>query len=224
MHNKDGFMKRIRSLKRAALAYDRSERFKGRNPHSLGFLVYSQDETELMRSSFGERADYDLPERPDTKLARRRGKKREKEIDRTVLDAVERLFQALTASDKDGNQTIEINELRIAFNTSIGDFSEQDALLLFGHKDVERAFEQLDEDGDGKISFDELAMFISSKGINFNSFFLGYNRKKITNWREFLGSVHVSRLLCRFTECCIVFTGCAGNQRQKIIRAGKRLR
>ncbi|XP_065839913.1 uncharacterized protein [Oscarella lobularis] len=191
LQKKDGFMRRIRSLKSASLQYDRSERFKGRNAKSLGFLVFSQGETELMRSSFGERENGDVLERPNTKLARRRSKiRQEEEVDSAILDAVERLFQALTASDMNGSQFIEINELRFAFKSEIGGFSSEDARVLFGHENVEQAFIELDNDGDGKISFDELALFISRKGVNFNTYFLGYKRKAITNWRDFISSVH----------------------------------
>ena len=72
MNGKDSFVHKLQPLGEFHKIMDVSVRFNERNKKTLGFIVYSTAEQDLMRAQLDERVDVNITDdmRPDTKLAR----------------------------------------------------------------------------------------------------------------------------------------------------------
>lgn len=193
MKPEDSFFSRFRTLKDSSKMYAKNVRFGGWNDKTVGLLLYSNTETELMRERLANRPGNELPEQPkDSKLYKRRQKKRQQEEDhikrhKVVTEAVGRFIHDLAQIEADRDGKISLDELKTAFEMEGRQFTNQDRMTLFeGSTDYETAFKMLDHDKDGQITFHELKNYVESKGVNLQQQFLGYRRKEINSFREFL--------------------------------------
>jgi len=66
---------------------------------------------------------------------------------------------------------------------------QNDYLLLFGHDNIDDAINELDDDHDGEITYQELVAFIEKKGIDINSRVLGYSRRNINCFGDFVSAL-----------------------------------
>ena len=65
-------------------------------------------------------------------------------------------------------------------------------MKLFGHTDPAEAFKELDVDNDDEVTFQEIVHFIERKGVSVQSQFLGYSRREISGFMDFVSTMHVS--------------------------------
>ncbi|KXJ23311.1 hypothetical protein AC249_AIPGENE6142 [Exaiptasia diaphana] len=107
-----------------------------------------------------------------------------------VMTAIK--LKELQRNNLDEDSIINLRELKGVFKKPL-DFTRDDAELLFGYDvDYRSAFEELDTDEDGEITFQELMAFIEKKGVNLQTRFLGYSRKEIRHLGEFIQTLQTA--------------------------------
>lgn len=194
---KDTFFKRLQPLEDFAKLFEKSERFGNWNSKTLGIVLYSHTETELMKTLLSEREGNKPPKPPVTKLAKQRLKLQHQQAimhkeHQTMVKAVGRFMAELQRNNLDEDSIINLKELRGVFKNPV-EFTREDAELLFGpDADYKAAFEELDTDEDGEITFQELMAFIEKKGVNLQTRFLGYARKDIKHLGEFIQTLQTA--------------------------------
>lgn len=197
MDPKDTFFKRLQPLEDFAKLFEKSERFGKWNQKTLGIVLYSHTETELMKTLLSEREGNKPPKPPTTKLAKQRLKLQHQQAimhkeHQTMVKAVGRFMAELQRNNLDEDSIINLKELRGVFKKPV-EFTTADAELLFGpDADYKAAFEELDTDEDGEITFQELMAFIEKKGVNLQTRFLGYARKDIHHLGEFIQTLQTA--------------------------------
>lgn len=197
MDPKDTFFKRLQPLEDFAKLFEKSERFGTWNNKTLGIVLYSHTETELMKTLLTEREGNKPPKPPATKLAKQRLKLQHQQAimhqeHQTMVKAVGRFMAELQRNNLDEDSIINLKELRGVFKKPV-EFTREDAELLFGpDADYRAAFEELDTDEDGEITFQELMAFIEKKGVNLQTRFLGYARKEIKHLGEFIQTLQTA--------------------------------
>lgn len=199
MDPKDTFFKKLQPLEDFAKLFEKSERFGSWNQKMLGIVLYSHTETELMKTLLTEREGNKPPKPPVTKLAKQRLKLQHQQAimhqeHATMVKAVGRFMAELQRNNLDEDSIINLKELRGVFTfEDPSDFTEEDAELLFGPgAGYKAAFEELDTDEDGEITFQELMAFIEKKGVNLQTRFLGYARKDIKHLGEFIQTLQTA--------------------------------
>ncbi|XP_067649301.1 uncharacterized protein [Haliotis asinina] len=189
----DSFIQRLQPLSDLPRLFDRKNRFGDYNKKTLGLLLYADTERDVLRYTLEKRIGVLSPERPaaDTKLYIQRMKK-QKDIEKAerehcrVVRAVDAFLKVLKKHNLDDNDVIERMELEDAFKDEEA-FPRSEAEILFGEDvDVQKAFEILDQDGNGQIKYNELVTFIEEHGICLQTRFLGYQRKEVKNLFTFL--------------------------------------
>lgn len=197
MDPKDTFFKKLQPLEDFAKLFEKSERFGSWNQKTLGIVLYSHTETELMKTLLTEREGNKPPKPPVTKLAKQRLKLQHQQAimhqeHATMVKAVGRFMAELQRNNLDEDSIINLKELRGVFKNPL-EFTREDAELLFGtDADYKAAFEELDTDEDGEITFQELMAFIEKKGVNLQTRFLGYARKDINHLGEFIQTLQTA--------------------------------
>lgn len=196
MDSKDSFFKRLQPLENYARLFAKSERFGTWNNKSLGIILYSDTETELMKVRLAERQGNEPPPPPNTKLYRKRRKMRIRQAAATkehqaVVNAVGRFMKELHRMHFDEDGTVRLKELQRVFDTN-NEFNDVEKQILFGDKDLEEAFSELDRDNDGEVTFQELMSFVESKGVNIQTRFLGYTRKEIRSLADFITTLQTA--------------------------------
>ncbi|XP_070210981.1 uncharacterized protein [Littorina saxatilis] len=202
MKPEDSFMRRLQPLRDIPLIMERNNRFGDYNDNTLGMLLYSDAEEDILRINLERRVGCLNPPKPEkeTKLYLQRQKeakmkqRAEREHAR-VVQAVDSFLRVLKKHNIDRNDVIDRHELEAAFQDE-KEFPRDQAEVLFG-KDftVTQAFEILDRDDNGRIRYDELVRFIEENGVSLQSRFLGYERKEIKNFMTFLGTL----------QSCLIF-------------------
>ncbi|XP_066912255.1 uncharacterized protein [Clytia hemisphaerica] len=196
MDSKDSFFKKLQPLENYAKLFAKSERFGTWSNKSLGIILYSDTETELMKVRLAERQGNEPPPPPNTKLYRKRRKLRIRKAAATkehqaVVNAVGRFMKELHRMHFDNDGIVNLNELKKVFETN-NSFNEAEKQILFGEKDLDEAFKELDRDDDGEITFQELMSFVESKGVNIQTRFLGYTRKEIRTLADFISTLQTA--------------------------------
>ena len=166
LDREDTFLKRLQPLSDAASAVHDHVRFTPRNPATLGFTVFERAEIDAtQRWALPEGGP---PPRPRTALAGRRQERERRLHERSrmaqaLARAADRLVQALAEVDTSGEGEVDREECRQLF--AGGTLPPRDAELLFGTRDPDAIFDQLDHDQDGKIRYDEVIRFIDSSNV-----------------------------------------------------------
>eukprot|EP00794_Sanderia_malayensis_P003397 gene3397-3887_t len=196
MEPKDSFFQRLQPLDEFPRLFSKSERFGKWNNKTLGIILYSHTETELMKTILKARQGSNPPRQPNTKLYRKRRKMRMKQRaaqieHQHVVTAVGRLIKELRSFDIEDDGVINKREMHKLFSQSI-EFTDEDKYLLFGSTDFLKAFQELDTDSDGEITFQELLTFLERKGVGIQTRFLGYTRKEITHLSDFISTLQTA--------------------------------
>ncbi|XP_022096774.1 uncharacterized protein LOC110982574 isoform X2 [Acanthaster planci] len=163
MKPEDSFLQRLQPLENAAILMQKSARFAPVNEKTIGFLLYSSDEQDLMVNQLALKNARCTPvDRPNTKLSRNRkdAKIRQCEAAREhqiVTEALSKFLAVLSDSQLDRN------------------------IASISRKELEAVF--------AEISFNELMGLAEQKGLGLQSYFLGYQRQDITSFRRFLDTL-----------------------------------
>ncbi|XP_071803371.1 uncharacterized protein [Asterias amurensis] len=197
MKPEDSILRRLQPLEDAAKLMQKNERFSPINDKTIGLLLYSSDEQDLMVDKLAtDNAYTPLATRPDTKLSRERKNTKSKQKDaatehKIVTDALAKFIAVLSRNQMDNNTgSISRKELETVFNKEGDEFTDREARILFGENfTIDDVFEFLDINGDGTISFQELMGLAEQKGVSLQTFFLGYQRQEVSSLTGFLDTL-----------------------------------
>ncbi|KAL8563991.1 hypothetical protein ACOMHN_025322 [Nucella lapillus] len=196
MDPKHSFLRQLQPLRDIPIIMERHNRFGSFNDRTLGMLLYSDAEEDILRINLERRVGCLKPAKPDpeTKLFMQREKeaKQKRRAEREyaqVVQAVDSFLRVLKKHNMDDNDVINRQELEAAFKDE-EEFPRYQAEVLFG-KDftVSEAFQLLDRDDNGQIRYEELLRFIEENGVCLQSRFLGYQRREIKNFVSFLNTL-----------------------------------
>lgn len=174
MRPEDAFLRRLQPISQIARLADPARAFSPINPATLGFTTfnaYDHDVTASWRSPGAS-----PPPRPKTRLAQARGAldaalaRRQSQAAR-LEEAFSRLFAAMMEVERDADGRVSRSECERLFDT--GEFTQADALLLFGTADVLAILRQLDGDDDGYIDFGELQRFMDAHNVDLTARMVG---------------------------------------------------
>lgn len=199
MKMEDSFLNRLQPLENFPKLFEKKERFGTYNEKTLGFLLYADNERDILRDILQQRVGTELPPFPETKLAKE--KIRKKKMQEKVklehirnLHAVSAFLKVLKKHNKDKDDKINKSELRDALNDT-DEFPMRYAERLFGKNvTVEEAMAALDEDGNGEVYYHELVHFIERTGVSLQARFLGYQRKEIKGLFSFFDTLQSALL------------------------------
>ncbi|XP_067650146.1 uncharacterized protein [Haliotis asinina] len=198
MKNTDSFIQRLQPLSALTRLFDRSERFGEFNNKTLGFLLYADNEEDVLRYQLEKRMGVELQDLPDTKLAREKVKTRQLQLKadrehRRVVRAVDAFLQVLKRHNVDCDATISRDELEAALRDETT-FTRTRRRRIFGDVDNDTILQYLDRDGNGKITYNELMRFMEETGITLQTRFLGYDRKEVNNLFNFFSTLQSTLL------------------------------
>nr|XP_054767259.1 uncharacterized protein LOC129274479 [Lytechinus pictus] len=202
LNPEDSMLRRLQPLEDIGRLWDRKERFGTTNPRTIGMLLYSSDEQDVMVDKLAKRETTMPPQPlPPTKLARLRKKIRKKREEQTreharVTTAMSGFLKLLSESDINENSVISRSELKDAFSMNPPYFNAKHREDLFGDElTVDEIFNQMDHNNDDEITFDELQAFAEERGVGIQASFQGYARKDITGFSDFLGTLQETLLV-----------------------------
>eukprot|EP00057_Strongylocentrotus_purpuratus_P005163 XP_003730347.1 PREDICTED: uncharacterized protein LOC100890697 [Strongylocentrotus purpuratus] len=190
----DSMLRRLQPLEDIGKLWDKKERFGTVNPKTIGLVLYSSDEQDVMVSKLQKRKVHNVV-RPDTKLSKER--KAVKEVkDHAVREhaiitsALSGFLRLLAESDVDESGTITRKELVQAFDKEVDYFTEGQCRTLFGDNyKVNDIFDCLNHEGDDEITYEELQAFAEKRGVAIQTNFEGYGRREIKSFSQFLGAL-----------------------------------
>ncbi|XP_050389665.2 uncharacterized protein LOC126808761 [Patella vulgata] len=196
----NSFIEKLQPLSELPRLYDKTERFGTFNSKTLGFLLFADNERDILRYNLENRIGVLQPLKPSssTKLFEEKSKKKQIQDKLAVehgrvVRAVDSFLKVLKRHNIDNNDDITLEELENAFKDE--QLTKEEKTLLFGKDiDVHEAFQLLDNDKSGQIKYSELIHFIESTGICFQTRFLGYQRKDVKNFVSFLDSLQSTLL------------------------------
>jgi hypothetical protein len=197
MKPEDSFLRRFQPLENAGSLMQKNERFSPMNDKTIGMLLYSSDEQDLMVNQLVLNNTQSEPVKPPkTALACKRTKVKGEKTQlahehRQVTRALSKFIQVLSQNQLDsGLDTVSRAELEMALTKTDDAFTTDDAKILFGDQfTIDEVFDYLDCNGDGKISFRELMSLAEYKGVGLQSYFLGYQRQEIESVGNFLDTL-----------------------------------
>ncbi len=186
MRPEDTFLRRLRPLGRTAEQLHDLVRFRPRNPRTLGFTVFEQNELDASQQWAVPQGR--APVRPDTPLARARRAREDRfsaqqRQAQAVDRAATRLLDAMAEIEQDGDGFVSRAEAQRLFER--GTFTPEEARLLFGTEDAHTVFEHLDRDRDGRISYGELLRFVDASAVPLTAH-LGVSGEEPTSVASFL--------------------------------------
>ncbi|XP_046846665.1 uncharacterized protein LOC124440335 isoform X2 [Xenia sp. Carnegie-2017] len=193
MESQDAFFKRLISIHDFERLYEKSERFGTWNEKTLGIILYSNSETELMKTTLSDRPGNKPPSPPDTKLAKQRYKLKRKQQKTKfehehMVHIVDRFMKELEINNLNEDSLINLQKFSTVFKKPVN-LHPNDLMQLFGDDcDAKQAFSEVDNDNDGE----ELMAFVAKKGVNLKKRFLGYTRKEIKNLPDFLQTLQTA--------------------------------
>ncbi|XP_052797030.1 uncharacterized protein LOC128229234 isoform X2 [Mya arenaria] len=199
MKMEDSFLNRLQPLENFPKLFEKKERFGTYNEHTLGFLLYADNERDILRDILQQRVGAELPEFPKTKLAKEKIKKKKKQEQVKLehirnLHAVSAFLKVLKKHNKDNDDKINKTELKNALNDKDG-FPPRYVERLFGKNvTVDEAMAALDEDGNGEVYYHEIVHFIERTGVSLQARFLGYQRKEIKGLFSFFDTLQSALL------------------------------
>ncbi|KAK6167414.1 hypothetical protein SNE40_021448 [Patella caerulea] len=196
----NSFIEKLQPLSELPRLYDKTERFGTFNPKTLGFLLFADNERDILRYNLENRIGVLKPLKPSsaTKLFVNRSKKKRIQAKLIVehgrvVRAVDDFLRVLKRHNIDNSDDITLEELENAFKDE--QLTKEEKILLFGKDiNVHEAFQLLDNDKSGQIKYSELVHFIESTGICFQTRFLGYQRMDVTDFMSFLDSLQSTLL------------------------------
>ncbi|XP_053373751.1 uncharacterized protein LOC123532094 isoform X2 [Mercenaria mercenaria] len=199
MKMEDSFLNRLQPLENFTKLFEKKERFGTYNESTLGFLLYADNERDILRDILQQRVGVDLPPFPETKLAKE--KIRKKKLQEKVklvhirnLHAVSAFLKVLKKHNKDNDDKISKAELKDALNDT-EEFPKRYVERLFGRNvTVDEAMAALDEDGNGEVYYHEIVHFIERTGVSLQARFLGYQRKEIKGLFSFFDTLQSALL------------------------------
>ncbi|XP_022095708.1 uncharacterized protein LOC110981955 isoform X2 [Acanthaster planci] len=217
MRPEDTFLKRVQPLRDIRKLWDRKERFRHKNERTLGLLLYSDFEPEVMKDALNKRHSYYqdyVQATPNTKLAKKRMKKAKSNYIETqhniLMEAMDKLLAELNKQDVNMDGNIQLDEWMKAFNSKDSEFTDEYKKILFDEdgSDPEKIFNKLDFDQNGEISYRELLYWAEKRGLKLLSAFRGYERREIKSMTEFFSTLMECLLLNMkrvFIQICAVF-------------------
>ncbi|XP_022095709.1 uncharacterized protein LOC110981955 isoform X3 [Acanthaster planci] len=204
MRPEDTFLKRVQPLRDIRKLWDRKERFRHKNERTLGLLLYSDFEPEVMKDALNKRHSYYqdyVQATPNTKLAKKRMKKAKSNYIETqhniLMEAMDKLLAELNKQDVNMDGNIQLDEWMKAFNSKDSEFTDEYKKILFDEdgSDPEKIFNKLDFDQNGEISYRELLYWAEKRGLKLLSAFRGYERREIKSMTEFFSTLMECLLL-----------------------------
>ncbi|EDO48969.1 predicted protein, partial [Nematostella vectensis] len=196
MKPEDTFFKKLQPLEELMRLFEKSERFGEWNKKTLGIiLVCLSTEVSILNIYSGFRSSHLILE--IILFSRQRLKLQQKQQymqkeHQAMVSAVNRFMKELHRNNLDEDSIISLKELRGVFKKPL-EFTQKDAEMLFGPDvNYRSAFEELDKDEDGEITFQELMAFIEKKGVNIQNRFLGYSRKEIRHLGDFIQTLQTA--------------------------------
>lgn len=199
MTMEDSFLNKLQPLENFPKLFEKKERFGTYNETTLGFLLYADNERDILRDILQQRLGVDLPPFPDTKLAKEKIRKKKmqekvKLVHIRNLHAVSAFLKVLKKHNKDNDDKISKSELKNALNDT-EEFPKRYVERLFGRNvTVDEAMEALDEDGNGEVYYHEIVHFIERTGVSLQARFLGYQRKEIKGLFSFFDTLQSALL------------------------------
>ncbi|CAI9728168.1 XP_036362369.1uncharacterized protein LOC115216174 [Octopus vulgaris] len=201
MAPEDNFISRLRPLEQLHEFFDKSIRFGTFNKKTLGFLLFSDDEPEIMRTYLENRLKeyrcYKLNKYPETKLSKSRNQNSSMKMEEctkheNICSAFDKLTQVIAEHNPERQTTINM-DMFIAVLLD-PELNEEDHLLLFdkvivNERDVKNIFMTLDKNSDDKIEYEELIHILETKGINVQSRFLGYCSRQVNSLQSYLSAL-----------------------------------
>lgn len=195
----DRFYRKLPSLTSMPKLLDRSERFGAVNKRSLGFLVYSSDEEDIMQVDLDKRIENLRVLRPDTALYRKRQASLEVQSDGVVAHTIrvgssDRFVEALLgATHKKGDEDYVarsdfkriFSDLKPKADSSGESLTAADARILFGEAcDADKLFDLVDPKHEGEVPVYDV-FFALEKELDLHTRFLGHGRKDVKDMKEY---------------------------------------
>ncbi|BFZ23951.1 hypothetical protein BsWGS_26990 [Bradybaena similaris] len=199
MEKKDAFLLHMQQLDKLSQMFSVGNRFhnleEGKNTFndkSLGFLLYDDQEADVMKECLEKRKGALKPEKPSQETKLYKKKLTEVKIQRTlrkeqnkIQKSAEAFVTALHKHNLEDEIHIDKEELRKAFNDETV-FSVKHRNKLFGKNvSIDEAFDYLDRDKNGRIDIQELLRFLEIRNIRIQNRIQGYCRTEINNFLEF---------------------------------------
>ncbi|XP_038069893.1 uncharacterized protein LOC119739137 [Patiria miniata] len=199
----DSFFAQFGSLVGRCDEWDPSERFSTFNEKTVGVLLYSSAERDVMKQSLDHRvAVYGKEEIafPDSKLCRKIKKKKERHSQATegMHQAMDNFMKILKDSDTDQNGIISREEFRNALGKKNDNvtLSADDVKLLFEcENDPDAIFDVVDKDNNGQIDYQEVVEQAAKRGINLLQTMNGYERCEIKGVTDLFATMADTLLL-----------------------------
>ncbi|XP_021371602.1 uncharacterized protein LOC110462095 [Mizuhopecten yessoensis] len=196
MKPEDTFLKRIQGIQDLPKLLSKGNRFGQRNHKTLGFILTSDEGPDLFKYYLEDRTkeEFGITDTPipDSKLAKEDLRKtiRREKIQEIIIKAVDEFIKVLKKHDLNGDGKIDMNEMKNVFADS--EFSNKSKRIIFGHGrqcDAVEAFDLLDANSDGQVTFDELVTFVEQReGIDLQQLYTGYKRHEIDGVTSFFST------------------------------------
>lgn len=199
MKSEDSFLEKLQPLEDIPRLLDRTERFGTFNQKTLGLQLYADNEQDLLKYQLENlRHGVQLQDLPNTKLAREKVKKKKMQLKtdrehRRLVKAMNAFLKSLKKHNADKNDNIDRQELEAALKDE-GHFPLAQRRILFGNVCSDVILQYLDKDNNGQISYNELVKFMEDTGISMQNRFLGYQRRSIKNFGNFLDTLQATLL------------------------------
>jgi len=178
----------------------KKDRFGTWNRNTIGLVLYSNDEIEIMKSKFSNRQGSELPEVPKSKkykkrktlknLKKRKSINNEVECNADVETAIVNFLKELEAIDVTTDHRVKTEDL-ISLLEKPAFLSAQDVNILFNNN-IRDTITTIDGDNDGKITYDEVIAFVEEKGIDLHAKRFGHTRRAINGFYDCLQTVRAT--------------------------------
>ncbi|CAC5393494.1 unnamed protein product [Mytilus coruscus] len=195
LDHSDSFLQKIQPISKIESIMDRKNRFQvvPGPMKTIGSLIFSTNEAEVYKAEILKKSGVPMGKLPNTKLARQwikteQGKGKINKAYTEVCEAVTAFIEVLRKHNLDGNDVISKAEFENAFSEA--DFGDHYSKLLFGEGcSPHLAFDALDRDESGSITYNELINFIEGTGVSIHEKYLGLKRTEVNGFLSFLGTV-----------------------------------
>ncbi|XP_076094801.1 uncharacterized protein LOC143065237 [Mytilus galloprovincialis] len=191
----DSFLQKIQPISKIESIMDRKNRFEvlPGPMKTIGSLIFSSNEAEVYKAEILKKSGVPMGKLPNTKLAREwvkteQGKGKINKAYTEVCEAATAFIEVLRKHNLDGNDVISKEEFENAFSKT--DFKDQYSKLLFGEGcSPQLAFDAIDRDESGNITYNELINFVEGTGVSIHEKYLGLKRTEVNGFFSFLGTV-----------------------------------
>ena len=200
MDKEDTFLKRFQPLDE--INKIRTTQFIPYNDKTFGCLLYDDSEEDIMRFNLDHRIGSNVPSMPsrDTKLYLNKLKRKDKVKEaasehKKHVNAVEALMAVI---NKHSNKNLDYID-RCDMRAALADeevFPREQSEILFGSdaQNPDKIFDLLDLNKNGRVSIREFLMFAQRKGVKLHDRTVGYGRREINSFSQFLKALGESLL------------------------------